>query len=79
VRRAQVTGAGLFKDAASDALVRQRFFAGALVDAELILPDFGVIAGPFQISALDYRGDHAGEVTFEITLDSAGAIAFTPV
>lgn len=77
VRRASVTGAGIFCDAQSDALVRQVFFDGLVRNWQLILPDFGTIAGPFQVTALEYRGEHAGEMTFDLTLESAGALAFT--
>lgn len=76
-RRASVSGAGIFKDEASDALLRQVFFDGAIRDWQVIVPDFGTITGPFQITSLEYRGDHAAEVTFELSLDSAGALAFT--
>lgn len=77
VRRASVTGAGIFCDVQSDALVRQVFFDGLVRNWQLILPDFGTIAGPFQVTALEYRGEHAGEMTFDLTLESAGALAFT--
>ena len=77
VRRASVTGAGIFCDAQSDALVRQVFFDGLVRSWLLVLPDFGTIAGPFQVTALEYRGEHAGEMTFDLTLESAGALAFT--
>jgi TP901-1 family phage major tail protein len=76
VKRANITGAGVFKDQASDLLVRQSFFDGAIRDWRVIIPDFGTIEGAFQISSLDYRADHQGEVTFDMTLESAGAIAF---
>ncbi|QGM96324.1 phage major tail protein, TP901-1 family [Methylocystis parvus] len=79
VRRASVSGTGIFKDQTSDALLRQVFFDGALRDWQFVIPDFGVLAGPFQVSNLDYRGEHAGEVTFDISLDSAGALTFTAV
>ena len=40
------------------------------------MPDFGIVAGPFQVTALEYNGNHDGEVTFELALESAGAISF---
>ncbi len=43
----------------------------------MILPDFGTVEAPFQIVALDYTGDHEGEVTFDLALESAGAVSFT--
>lgn len=77
VQRAAVSGSGIFKDAQSDALVRQRFFAGEIGDWQLAVPDFGTVEGPFQVTALEYTGAHDGEVTFEVALESAGAISFT--
>ncbi|PTM38734.1 phage major tail protein, TP901-1 family [Bosea sp. 124] len=76
MRRAAISGAGIFKEEASDALVRQLFFDGTIRDWQVIVPDFGTITGPFQLSSLEYRGDHAGEVTFDLSLESAGQLAF---
>ncbi|MEK4035645.1 phage major tail protein, TP901-1 family [Methylocystis sp. IM3] len=79
VRRASVSGTGIFKDQASDALLREAFFDGLLRDWQIIIPGLGMLAGPFQISNLDYRGEHSAEVTFDISLDSAGALTFTAI
>ena len=76
VRRAGLTGSGLFKDAASDALIRAAFFAGSILTYQVVIPDFGTVTAPFQVTALDYAGSHDGEVTFEIALESAGAVSF---
>jgi TP901-1 family phage major tail protein len=77
VRRAHVTGAGVFRDQASDAAVRALFFSGAIRAWQIVLPDFGVVEGPFLLAALDFSGSHDGELTFELTLESAGAPTFT--
>lgn len=53
VKRASVAGRGLFKDAASDALLRQTFFDGAVKNYQLVIPDFGTVTGPFQITIAD--------------------------
>lgn len=79
VKAASVSGAGVFKDAESDALIQQAFFAQAVSAFQLVIPDFGVLEGPFLIEALDYSGDHDGEAAFAITLASAGALSFTAV
>lgn len=76
IKRASVSGSGVFKDAASDAAVRTLFFGGTIRNWQLILPDFGTVAGPFQIVALEYAADHAGEVTFDLALESAGELTF---
>jgi TP901-1 family phage major tail protein len=77
IKRASIVGAGVFKDQTSDALVKQAFFDGAILDWQVLIPDFGVIEGPFQIAALDYRAEHQGEITFDLSLESAGLISFT--
>jgi TP901-1 family phage major tail protein len=76
VKRAAVSGSGIFKDQASDSQIRALFFAGTIRAWQLILPDFGTIEGPFQIVALEFSADHAGEVTFELALESAGELTF---
>ncbi|PLL13151.1 phage major tail protein, TP901-1 family [Tabrizicola sp. TH137] len=77
VRSAQVSGAGVFRDAATDERARQIFFDGEMPEFQVIIPDFGVVEGPFQISAIEYAGSYNGEATYELTLASAGALAFT--
>lgn len=79
VRRASLAGNGIFKDQASDALVRQTFFDGAIRNWQIVIPSFGTVSGPFQISSLDWRGEHAGEITFDIALESAGALTFAAI
>jgi TP901-1 family phage major tail protein len=67
VQRASLTGSGIFKDAASDASVR---------NWQVLIPDFGTVTGPFQITALEYSGAHDGELTFDIAMESGGALVF---
>ena len=76
-RSARVTGAGIFKDAASDEIVRGYVFDGTIRDWQIVIPDFGMVQGAFQISAFELSGRHDAEVAFDITLESAGALAFT--
>lgn len=76
VQRASLGGSGIFKDAASDARMRTAFFGGEIIDWQLVIPDFGTVEGPFQITALEYSGNHDGEVAFELALESAGALTF---
>lgn len=79
VKRASVSGTGIFKDQSSDLMLRQTFFDGLLRDWQIVVPNFGALQGPFQISNLDYRGEHSAEITFDIALDSAGALTFTAI
>ncbi len=76
VRSAAITGSGVFKDAASDAALRRVFFDATHPAFEVVIPDFGTVTGAFQITALEYAGEHDGEATYELSLASAGQLAF---
>lgn len=77
IKRAAISGSGIFKDAASDETVRSLFFNGTIRNWQIIIPDFGTIEGEFQIVSLEFSANHQSEVSFELALESAGAIAFT--
>jgi TP901-1 family phage major tail protein len=77
IRRASLAGAGIFKDQASDAAVRGLFFGAMICPWQLVIPDFGTVAGPFQITSLQFAADFQGEVTFDLALESAGQLTFT--
>ena len=76
VKSASISGSGIFRDAASDERARQIFFDGETPDFQVVIPDFGVVEGPFQVSAIEYAGTHDGEATYELSLASAGALSF---
>ena len=76
VKHASVSGSGIFRDAVSDETVRGVFFDGAIRDWQVIVPDFGTLSGAFQVTALEYSGEHNGELAYQMALESAGAISF---
>jgi TP901-1 family phage major tail protein len=76
VQNAAISGSGIFKDAVSDENIRAKFFAGDIGAWQFTVPALGTIEGAFQITSLEYTGSHDGEVTFDIALESAGAIGF---
>jgi len=77
IKSAAIRGSGIFRDMASDAAIRSCVFTGTIRDWQVIVPDFGVIEGPFQIASLEIGGRHDGEVTFDLALESAGELTFT--
>lgn len=79
VRTAALSGAGVFRDAGSDERLRQVFFDGLTPDFQVVIPDFGIIKGPFQVTSIDYAGTHDGEATFEVAMASAGPLSFVAV
>lgn len=79
LRTAAVSGSGIFKDSAADAALRRIFFDATIPAFQIVIPDFGVVSGPFQLTSLEYSGNHDGEAGFEVSLVSAGALSFAEI
>ena len=77
VRSAALSGSGVFRDDTTDERARQIFFDGETPDFQVIIPDFGTIEGPFQVTSIEYAGSHNGEATYELSMASAGQLTFT--
>jgi TP901-1 family phage major tail protein len=78
VRSAAISGSGVFRDADTDERARQLFFDGLTPDFQIVIPDFGIVEGPFQLASIEYAGSLNGEATYELSLQSAGLLTFTP-
>ncbi len=76
IRSARLSGSGIFKDEASDETVRGYFFNGSVRAWQVVIPDFGTATGGFQVTSLEFSGRHDGELTFDLTLESAGELVF---
>ena len=79
VRSASVSGSGVFVDANTDDRARQIFFQGTVEQFQVIIPSFGIVEGPFQITSIEYAGTYTGEATYELSLASAGVLTFTAI
>lgn len=77
VKSAAISGAGVFRDANTDERARQIFFDGEVPAFQVVIPDFGIIEGPFQITSIEYAGSHNGEATYDLSMSSAGQLLFT--
>lgn len=77
LKSASISGSGVFKDQSTDARTRQLFFDGETPPFQVIIPDFGIVEGAFQVTAIEYAGTHNGEATYELALASAGVLTFT--
>ena len=78
LRRVSVSASGVFMNAGGEALVRDRAFSGAGASYRLVFANGDQAEGPFHVTALTYSGDHDGERSYTIALDSAGPVTFTP-
>ena len=79
VKSAAISGSGVFRDEGTDERARTIFFESGTPDFQVVIPDFGIVQGAFQISSIEYSGTHDGEATYEISMASAGALTFTAV
>lgn len=79
VRNASISGAGVFRDANTDERARQIFFDAEMPDFQVVIPSFGIVQGPFQITAIEYTGNYNGEATFDMSFASAGLLTFTAI
>ncbi|MCK8462573.1 phage major tail protein, TP901-1 family [Aliiroseovarius sp. S1339] len=77
VKSASISGSGVFKDATTDERSRQIFFDNEVPNFQVIVPEFGVVEGPFMITSIEYAGSHNGEATYELSMASAGELSFT--
>lgn len=79
VKSAAISGSGVFRDAATDERARAIFWNGDTPDFQVVIPDFGIVEGPFQIAAIEYAGTHDGEATYEMAMASAGSLTFMAI
>jgi TP901-1 family phage major tail protein len=79
VKSASISGSGVFRDANTDARARQIFFDAEMPNFQVVIPDFGVVQGAFQITAIEYSGNYNGEATYDISLASASVLTFTAI
>ena len=77
VKSASISGSGVFRDEGTDERARQLFFDGETPEFQVVIPDFGIVEGAFQVTSLEYAGSHNGEATYELSMASAGALTFT--
>lgn len=77
VKSVEISGEGIFNNAASDTIIRESFFTQSQKNYQLIIPGFGIVQGDFLISSLNYLGRYSGEASYELVLQSAGMASFT--
>ncbi|MGB0660657.1 MAG: phage major tail protein, TP901-1 family [Mangrovicoccus sp.] len=79
MKSASISGSGVFKDDQTDEKARAVFFNGDIPAFQVIVPDFGIVEGPFQITSIEYSGSYNGEATYELAMASAGSLSFTAI
>lgn len=74
-----VGGSGVFTDAAIQITMQGFAVDKSLNNFKIIFESGDDFTGAFQVTNVEYAGEHNGERTYSFTLESSGVIAFTEV
>lgn len=77
VSSVSISGSGVFTDDATETTLKNNWASGSLANYQVFIPDFGTYEGSFQLTSLEYAGEFNGEVTYSVSLESSGNIAFS--
>ena len=75
VRSVSVAAAGIFTGSVAEGRIKANALGGAIDDYELSFESGERMPGRFLVTRLDYSGDHNGERTYSLSLESSGAVA----
>ena len=65
---------GIFTGSAAETRIKGNALGGALDDYELSFESGEKLRGRFLVTRLDYAGDHGGERTYALALESSGVV-----
>lgn len=71
-----VSGSGVFTDVTTEETMRATMNSATFKNFQILIPDLGTYTGAFQLTSLEYSGEYNGEVTYSVSLESAGAIVY---
>jgi len=78
VRSMSVSGSGVFlDDAAFGKIVTNMMSTTSVYNFKIVVSGLGTFDGSFVYTKLTMAGNHNGEETYDVSLESAGAITFT--
>ena len=72
-----LSGDGFFEDSVAEARMNTvAMAADNAVSMEVVVHDFGTYSGSFRIASLEFGGETEGGVTYSVSLESNGTVAF---
>ena len=74
IRSVSVAAAGIFTGSAAEAAVQGHALAGTIAPYQLTFESGARLEGRFLVTRLDHAGDHNGERSYTIALESSGAV-----
>lgn len=75
IKSLSASGSGVVKDDAIMQTIMQASLDDTFDDWQLTIPGIGAFTGPLQVN-ISFGGEHAAEATYDMSLESAGVMAF---
>jgi len=77
IRKVSISGAGVFTNSQAEVDLQAKALAGTIANYRIVFESGDMFSGAFLVSALDYAGEHNGERSYTLSLESSGAVTFT--
>ncbi|MFQ5535170.1 MAG: phage major tail protein, TP901-1 family [Sphingomonadales bacterium] len=74
-----ISGSGVFQDNSNVATLRAAAISRSLNNYEIVFESGDKYTGSFQVGSVEQGGEHNGEVTYSVSLESSGPVTFTAV
>lgn len=76
IKTMQIQGQGVFKDSAAEAQAVALALSGDLEGFSFYCPGLGTFSCECQVTSLEVSGEYNGQVNYNMTFESAGAVTF---
>lgn len=77
LRNIDISAAGIFKDTASETEIRNAAMNGSILNFEVVFEDGAKFEGAWQVTSLEYSGEHVGVRQYTLSLASSAEITYT--
>lgn len=77
IKKFRISGSGVFLDGTAENSAMTSFVAGTIKQWQMIIAGLGTLQAYMQITQLEYAAPHNKELTYQITLESAGELTYT--
>jgi TP901-1 family phage major tail protein len=71
-----ISGSGVLTDDATLATLESAMNASDYHNFQVVVSGFGTYEGEFALTTLEMSGEYNGEISYSITLESAGTVSF---
>jgi TP901-1 family phage major tail protein len=78
VKSMDISGAGVFTEDQTQIDVEDDALQGHLWNYQVVFDGGRTYEGPFQVTSVEYSGEHNGEHTYSVELESGGDISISP-